>query len=231
MSPLKPAYGSVLVTVIILALTLIAGNAWGGVQAAQVASPAQAPQAAAPLATPQPPTRNTIGAVSGTALPGDTIRVTQGQVVIGETVADAEGAWRVPITRSGSAITPYHVQILPSERRGTTVEVEGPVHILVSVVVGLSRVEVQVQVISPNGQIDIEVLAPVNPACENQAAGTQPTPEAAPQAVYHQVQAGETLASIAGRYRVTTGALMQANKLRNANLIYVGQRLVIPASQ
>jgi LysM repeat protein len=43
----------------------------------------------------------------------------------------------------------------------------------------------------------------------------------------HVVQRGETLASIARRYGTSVSALVSANGLRNANLIYVGQRLRI----
>ena len=44
----------------------------------------------------------------------------------------------------------------------------------------------------------------------------------------HVVQAGETLSSIALRYGVTVQAIMTANGIDNANLVYVGQRLQIP---
>ena len=42
------------------------------------------------------------------------------------------------------------------------------------------------------------------------------------------VREGDTLTSIATRYGVSVEALVAANKLPNANAIYVGQRLVIP---
>jgi LysM repeat protein len=44
----------------------------------------------------------------------------------------------------------------------------------------------------------------------------------------HIVARGQTLFSIAMRYNVTVGELMRANNLRNPNLVYPGQRLVIP---
>jgi lipoprotein-anchoring transpeptidase ErfK/SrfK len=44
----------------------------------------------------------------------------------------------------------------------------------------------------------------------------------------HVVQRGEILARIAARYGTTVQAIVSANGLRNANLIYVGQRLRIP---
>ena len=43
------------------------------------------------------------------------------------------------------------------------------------------------------------------------------------------VQRGDTLSAIALRYGVTVWAIVEANGLSNANLIYVGQRLVIPS--
>ncbi len=46
----------------------------------------------------------------------------------------------------------------------------------------------------------------------------------------HVVRWGETLTSIAARYGVSVVALMQANHLRSANYVYVGQRLVIPGA-
>lgn len=226
MSVPKPVYGSIFVTVIVLALALIAGNAAGNVQAA----PSRAVEAA-----PVQQSQGTIGEVTGTATPGDSVRVTQGEALIGETVAGSDGTWRVPIPKTASATVPYHVQILPAAQRGAQPEPEEPISIWVSVVVGATKVEVRVQVISPNGQVDIEVLAPINPPpceCENQGAvvEAQPTVEPTPGPLYHRVRAGETLAIIAARYGVTTQAIMQANKLRNPNLIFVGQRLLIPKS-
>ena len=58
------------------------------------------------------------------------------------------------------------------------------------------------------------------PASEQPAGGTGQT---------HTVQAGETLYSIAVQYGVTVQAIMEANNLANANLIYRGQVLAIPA--
>jgi len=44
------------------------------------------------------------------------------------------------------------------------------------------------------------------------------------------VRRGDNLASIARRYGTTVAALVSANGLRNANVIYVGQRLRVPGS-
>ena len=45
----------------------------------------------------------------------------------------------------------------------------------------------------------------------------------------HRVQPGETLSTIAAKYGLTTAALARANGLTNPNLVYVGQRLIIPS--
>jgi LysM repeat protein len=57
------------------------------------------------------------------------------------------------------------------------------------------------------------------------AGGEQPPPGP----IYHVVQPGETLSSIAARYGVSIAAIAEANNLTNVNLIWVGLRLVIPA--
>ncbi|MFN8474216.1 MAG: LysM peptidoglycan-binding domain-containing protein [Anaerolineae bacterium] len=46
--------------------------------------------------------------------------------------------------------------------------------------------------------------------------------------VVHVVQRGETVSSIARRYNVSPNAIIAANNLPNPNLIYPGQRLIIP---
>jgi murein DD-endopeptidase MepM/ murein hydrolase activator NlpD len=48
--------------------------------------------------------------------------------------------------------------------------------------------------------------------------------------IIYVVRPGDTLARIAARYRVTIAAIMRANPaIRNPNVIYIGQRLVIPS--
>lgn len=50
------------------------------------------------------------------------------------------------------------------------------------------------------------------------------------QGVTHTVRAGETLSAIAQRYGISQQAIISANNIANASLIYVGQRLVIPGA-
>ncbi len=61
------------------------------------------------------------------------------------------------------------------------------------------------------------------------AQAAQATPRPPSGTTYHTVQTGETLGKIAQQYGLTTAALARANGITNADLIRVGQRLVIPA--
>lgn len=56
------------------------------------------------------------------------------------------------------------------------------------------------------------------------------TPPTTGSGTVHVVKAGETLATIAAKYGTTWSAIAAANNLYNANLIYTGQRLIIPGS-
>lgn len=46
--------------------------------------------------------------------------------------------------------------------------------------------------------------------------------------LYHRVARGETLTHISAYYGVPVSALISANRIRNGNMIYAGQRLIIP---
>lgn len=49
-----------------------------------------------------------------------------------------------------------------------------------------------------------------------------------PEIVYHRVRYGETLSSIASRYRISMSSIIRMNNIRNSHWIRVGQRLTIP---
>jgi LysM repeat protein len=66
----------------------------------------------------------------------------------------------------------------------------------------------------------LAVLVAALPVADDSAA-------AAP--TWHRVARGETLFSIGRLYNVSPWAIASANRLVNPNLIYVGQRLYIPA--
>lgn len=82
---------------------------------------------------------------------------------------------------------------------------------------------VQAQTATPEAT---ETIAPpaaeATPAAEPTAEGATPIPRV------HTVQEGETLTSIAGIYQVTVEDILAANNLDNADLLSVGQELLIP---
>ena len=49
-----------------------------------------------------------------------------------------------------------------------------------------------------------------------------------PAYVYHRVRSGETLSTIARRYRTSVNRIMRANNLRSSHYIVAGKRLKIP---
>jgi LysM repeat protein len=72
---------------------------------------------------------------------------------------------------------------------------------------------------------------PAEPSATAEApAETQPpSSSSSGEVVWHTVQSGETLSSIARRYGTTWQAIAKANNLSNPNNIYVGQKLKIPS--
>jgi len=55
-------------------------------------------------------------------------------------------------------------------------------------------------------------------------------PQSPPEAILYTVKPGDTVYSIAQRYGTSVQNIALFNYLENPNLIYVGQRLIIPAS-
>jgi LysM repeat protein len=68
--------------------------------------------------------------------------------------------------------------------------------------------------------------APVEAAAPEEPAAPAETPT--PSGPSHTVGKGETLTSIAKRYNITVGDLLNANKIRDARKIQIGQVLQIP---
>lgn len=68
-------------------------------------------------------------------------------------------------------------------------------------------------------------------AAKNCIGGGSPSPSPSPGGGcprYYTVVSGDTLTAIAARFGTTVAAIVRANNISNPNLIYVGQRLVIP---
>lgn len=68
-------------------------------------------------------------------------------------------------------------------------------------------------------------------AAQPRTKPTPPTPPTPPEQQVHVVAKGDTLSSLARRYRVSVTALVAANRLSSERVVLkLGQRLVIPAS-
>lgn len=76
-----------------------------------------------------------------------------------------------------------------------------------------------------------EMIARLTAELERLLKKAAPAPAPAAKSAYgyeHIVRQGETLSTIAKAYNVTTKAIMEANRIQNANLLSVGQKLFIP---
>jgi murein DD-endopeptidase MepM/ murein hydrolase activator NlpD len=91
-----------------------------------------------------------------------------------------------------------------------------------------SRYETTVQVLAQANGIENPDL--IHPGQRLVIPSASPTPEPTIQEQVHVVQRGETLYRIARRYGTTVQALVAANNLANPNLIFRGQKLIIPSA-
>ena len=81
-------------------------------------------------------------------------------------------------------------------------------------------------VIMPGQQLALPGAGPA--AASAPAPAPAPAPPAPPAAAGYTIIAGDTVSGIAQRHGVTTGALLAANGLGTASIIYPGQTLAIP---
>jgi LysM repeat protein len=72
------------------------------------------------------------------------------------------------------------------------------------------------------------VSATARPTKARTASPTTPGPTGTPVYRVHVVKAGETISAIAAKYKTTVEAIVELNKLSNPNVIYAGQKLLIP---
>lgn len=85
-----------------------------------------------------------------------------------------------------------------------------------------------------NGNVDLDqytdgILLKDNSTIQN--TGNHVFPQNNNQEITITVTTGETLSAIAFRYGTTVDRLVQINNIVNPNLIYVGQRLIIPTTE
>lgn len=118
----------------------------------------------------------------------------------------------IPVTVEVTRLVSQEVQIIVEVTREVEVEVEVEV-----VVTATPEVETVTEAASPEATATPETVMP--------AATTPATPVSGNT---YTVQVGDTLSTISQQTGVSVDAIMAANNLSNANIISVGQQLVIP---
>jgi LysM repeat protein len=88
-------------------------------------------------------------------------------------------------------------------------------------------------IVRANGLANADTIFPgqklIIPSPASAPAPTAAPTVAPPQNVTYTVQLGDTLASIGRKFGVAASAILQANGISNPDLIWVGQKLIIPA--
>ncbi|MGD9251935.1 MAG: LysM peptidoglycan-binding domain-containing protein, partial [Desulfobacterales bacterium] len=82
--------------------------------------------------------------------------------------------------------------------------------------------------ISPPRNYDLKVPVGAGETLLAQIDSIAATSLPRPAYVYHRVRSGETLSTIARRYRTSVGRIMRANNMRSSHYIRAGKRLKIP---
>jgi len=67
-----------------------------------------------------------------------------------------------------------------------------------------------------------------DPPVQSVAPSTAPAVSSSGCSAYYTVSSGDTLAKIAGKLHVSASSLIRANRIRNADVIYLGQRFCVP---
>lgn len=81
---------------------------------------------------------------------------------------------------------------------------------------------------SPHRLASLTTQASYRPSTPGGAVASSASTSAVSTALYYTVRKGDSLKAIALKHRTTTAALADANRIKNANKIFVGQRLKIP---
>lgn len=97
---------------------------------------------------------------------------------------------------------------------------------------GSGKVSGYADSIDMNQIIEREVEEPVAPSTPEPEPVPEPEPEPAPFTDnYYIVQSGDTLSGIAAKYGTTYTELAEINGISNPNLIYVGQKILLPGAK
>ncbi|KRC89873.1 hypothetical protein ASE25_10100 [Terrabacter sp. Root85] len=104
-------------------------------------------------------------------------------------------------------------------------------HTTVQAIVEKNRLTARGSVIHPGQKLLVPGRPSATPARSAASTASTVRPASTTATVIHVVRAGETMSGIAKRYGVSLTKLLAANRLPNAGLIFVGQRISVPGAK
>ncbi|KRF41098.1 lytic transglycosylase domain-containing protein [Terrabacter sp. Soil810] len=103
-------------------------------------------------------------------------------------------------------------------------------HTTIRAIVEKNRLTAGGSVIHPGQKLLVPGRPSSTPTRSATSTPAQARPASTTATVIHVVRSGETMSGIATRYGVSLTKLLAANRLANAGLIFVGQRISVPAT-
>ena len=104
-------------------------------------------------------------------------------------------------------------------------------HTTIRAIVEKNRLTAGGSVIRPGQKLLVPGRASSTPTRSATSTPAQARPASTTATVIHVVRSGETMSGIATRYGVSLTKLLAANRLANAGLIFVGQRISVPGAK
>jgi LysM repeat protein len=104
-------------------------------------------------------------------------------------------------------------------------------HTTIQAIVEKNRLSAGGSVIHPGQKLLVPGRPSSTPTRSATSTPATPRPASTTATVIHVVRSGETMSGIAKRYRVSLTKLLAANRLANAGLIFVGQRITVPGAK
>jgi LysM repeat protein len=104
-------------------------------------------------------------------------------------------------------------------------------HTTIQAIVEKNRLSAGGSVIHPGQKLLVPGRPSSTPTRFATSTPATPRPASTTATVIHVVRSGETMSGIAKRYRVSLTKLLAANRLANAGLIFVGQRITVPGAK
>jgi LysM repeat protein len=149
-------------------------------------------------------------------------------ILAGVTGCERKAKERVPEATEAADLTPSGATTPGSPTGVETTAVPGET--VVSAVTSTPGLQATPTLVPIGGTQPAEQPTPTTAPAPTSAPSGSESPPSSPEEgyIWHTVQRGETLSSIAQRYGTTSQAIAKANGIVNPNQIYAGQKLKIP---